>query len=571
MSSRQSNRLRNLTSAALCYEAGVRGNTCFENGQYDQAMKCYTEVLRKAGEGNQRHIAARALLNIGNVFFRKGDTSKSFQAFAVALRLAKSLLASDQHNQKTSISTNSATNYSIGSSGSGGSSVGTCRSESDTSTTIYLSLVADSLHNIAAIQMQRELYEEALAHYSEALLLRRQCLEYTSSAGESKSFEERSMKKDKNNVHDYKSDDASHDDDDHDGIDDNGNVDRILLEISEALNHIGMCSEKVGKYEDALAAYEESIKIRTSILGPMHLLVAESYLNLGGCYSDIANYAAATDHYNKSLSIRISELGKHHPEVSDTLNLIAILHLRQDRLNEALTTCTQAIEAAVTAQHPSSSGASTILPVEPLTIANAVNTMGMIMEKLGFLDSALHNYTESLKIKTKLLGGKASTVASTLHNIGNIYFHNEDYDSAMMAYMEALEIMDAPKQHGDVKSVTTWNNIGLTYTDQKKYDDAVTYHTRALKALKESSRRVDKFMIAETYNYLGLALKGKGKLEEANENFSRALDIYKRDSSGSGGVNCQTIPQPYSEAVALTDAYHSPAVVLDTSDDEGTI
>jgi len=70
---------------------------------------------------------------------------------------------------------------------------------------------------------------------------------------------------------------------------------------------------------------------------------------------------------------------------------MAILYLRQDRLNEALTTCTQAIEAAVTAQHHSSSGAAIILPVEPLTIANAVNTMGMIMEKLGFLDSALHN------------------------------------------------------------------------------------------------------------------------------------------------------------------------------------
>lgn len=567
MSNRQSNRLRKLANAALCYEIGVRGNTCFESGQYDQAMKCYTEVLRKAGEANQRHVVARALLNIGNVFFRKGDISKSFQAFAVALRLAKSLLASDHHSHKTSSSSISVNTYSIGSLGSGGSSVGTSPCESDDPITIYLSLVADALHNIAAIQMQQELYEGALAHYSEALLIRRHCLECISSPGDSKSFEERSMDKDKSNGQGRNSDDAAHDDED---TDDNAEgVDRILLEIAEVLNHIGMCSEKVGKYEDALAAYEECITIRTSILGPMHLLVAESYLNLGGYYTDIAHYAAAMDYYNKSLSIRVSELGKCHPEVSDTLNLMSILYLKQDRLNEALTVCTQAIEAAVTARHPSSSDATTALSVEPLTIANAVNTMGMIMEKLGFLDSALHNYTESLKVKSKLLGGKASTVAATLHNIGNIYFHNEDYDSAMMAYMEALEIMDAPKKQNDVKSVTTWNNIGLTYTDQEKYDDAITFHTRALKALKDSSRRVDKLMIADTYNYLGLAFKGKGKLEESNENFSRSLEIYKRcDNRGGGGSESHTTPQPFSEVVASTDA---PAVVLDTSDDEGTI
>jgi tetratricopeptide (TPR) repeat protein len=142
----------------------------------------------------------------------------------------------------------------------------------------------------------------------------------------------------------------------------------------------------------------------------------------------------------------------------------------------------------------------------------------------------------------------------------------------MMAYMEALEIMDTPKGQNDVKSVTTWNNIGLTYTDQQKYDDAITFHTRALKVLKESSRRVDKIMIADTYNYLGLAFKGKGKLEESNENFSRSLEIYKLcDNRGSGGTDTHTTPQPFSEVVNSNDAHYSPAVVLDTSDEEGTI
>jgi tetratricopeptide (TPR) repeat protein len=84
-------------------------------------------------------------------------------------------------------------------------------------------------------------------------------------------------------------------------------------------------------------------------------------------------------------------------------------------LNEALITSIQAIEAAVTAQHHSSSCAATVLPLESLSIAHAVNTMGLM--------------------------------------IGNIYFHTEDYASAMMAYMEALEIMDVPQQQGDIKLV----------------------------------------------------------------------------------------------------------------------
>lgn len=522
--SRQS-RLRRLASAALFYELGVQGNTFFENGEYDQAMKCYSEVLRKAGEVNQRHVAARALLNIGNVFFRKGDTSKSFQAFTVALRLAQSLLPLSSERCRSSTS-------SVVTSGSSISSVPSYLS--DPTTSVYLSLVADALQNISAIQMDQGLFHEALAKNSEALMLRRQCLDYF-TAMESRSVEGA---------------DNSREDTDDDVID------RVLLEVAEVLNNIGLCSERVGGYSDALAAYGESMQIRSSILGPMHLLVAESHLNLGGCYAEIANYTTAMDHYNKSLSIRISELGKYHAEVSDNLNLIAILYLRQDKLNDALSACAQAIDAAKNS-----------VQVEPLKVANAVNTMGMILEKLGFLDSALHNYTESLKVKSKILGGKASSVASTLHNIGNIYFYNDDYDSAMMAYMEGLDIMEE-QQLDHLESVRTLNNIGVTYSDLKKYDDAVTFHARALKALKETCRRVDKMLLAETHNYLGLALKGKGKQEEANDNFSLALDIYR---SCEGGVH-DTAANPQNTprgGVSFTNS-DSP-IVLVTSDDEVTI
>jgi lipoprotein NlpI len=41
-----------------------------------------------------------------------------------------------------------------------------------------------------------------------------------------------------------------------------------------------------------------------------------------------------------------------------------------------------------------------------------------------------------------------------------------------------------------------------------------------------ATRRVDKLLVADTYNYLGIALQGQGKQDEAKEKFSLALDIY---------------------------------------------
>jgi len=456
------------SSGALVHELGLQGNASFENGDYDQAMRCYVEVLRKTGEPltDQRHAAARALLNIGNIHFRRGEASKSLQAFQTALRLSKSVLT--DHQKYSSSSSNGSLNY--------------CDQ-----TVLFLSLVADSLQNIAAVRMEQGLIKEALLINTEALRLRRQCLELTVKDGESTETD----------------------------MNDDEDVDRILLEIAEVLNNMGMCSEKDGDYESSIAAFKESMQIRVSILGPMHLLVAESHINLGGCYTETANFLDALEHYDASLLIRVSELGKNHADVSDNLNLIAILYLRQDKLNDALNTCIQSIDAAKYAAH-----------VDPLKIAIALNTMGLIFEKIGLLDSALHNYTESLKVKSIILGGKAPSVASTLHNIGNIYYHNEDYDAAMMAYTECLDIMQPSLGLDQVESFQTLSNIGATYSELKRYNHAATFLRRAINSITVTKRRVDKHLVAETYNFLGIALREQGKHGEAKENFSLALDVY---------------------------------------------
>lgn len=201
--------------------------------------------------------------------------------------------------------------------------------------------------------------------------------------------------------------------------------------------------------------------------------------------------------------------------VSDNLNLIATLYLGQDKLNDALNACIQSIDAAKYAAR-----------VDPLKIAIALNTMGLIFEKIGLLDSALHNYTESLKVKSIILGGKAPSVASTLHNIGNIYYHNEDYDAAMMAYTECLDIMQSNLGLDHVESVQTLSNIGATYIELKRYNHAATFLRRAVNSITVTKRKVDKLLVAETYNFLGIALREQGKHDEAKENFSLALDVY---------------------------------------------
>jgi len=185
------------------------------------------------------------------------------------------------------------------------------------------------------------------------------------------------------------------------------------------------------------------------------------------------------------------------------------------------------------------------------------NQIGLIYEKMGYLDDALLYYSRSLSLARDL--GNKSMQAAVLNNIANIYEKKEELDKALGYYEESLRLKTDEKE-----KVPTYNNIALTYGKKGDYQKAVEYFQKAIeieerygdyheasqiklnlgdtyrkmkdyeKAEKyileglEGVKKVgDKYWEATGYGYLGLLYRDKGDKKTAKDYLTRAYNLYK--------------------------------------------
>jgi tetratricopeptide (TPR) repeat protein len=105
--------------------------------------------------------------------------------------------------------------------------------------------------------------------------------------------------------------------------------------IATTLHQLGNVHYAQGRYEEAVAMYQESLKIfeelghRSGIASTLH--------QLGMIHHDQGRYDEAVTMYQESLTIK-EELG-HRSGIATTLHQLGIIHQGQGRYNEAATMC----------------------------------------------------------------------------------------------------------------------------------------------------------------------------------------------------------------------------------------
>jgi len=113
----------------------------------------------------------------------------------------------------------------------------------------------------------------------------------------------------------------------------------------------------------------------------------------------------------------------------------------------------------------------------PKGIANAYNSMGLVMAMLSSEDVALEYYFKSLKISETLNDKKA--VAYMYDNIGGVYSAIGNYNKALEYRNLSLNIKQAL---GDERRMGgSYVNIGALYSTQSNYKQALEYLLKALK------------------------------------------------------------------------------------------
>jgi Tfp pilus assembly protein PilF len=139
------------------------------------------------------------------------------------------------------------------------------------------------------------------------------------------------------------------------------------------------------------------------------------------------------------------------------------------------------------------------LQIQP-DYAEAHNNLGVALASRGRLDEAIKHYRQAVRINP--------AYANAHYNLGNVLTSRNDLDEAIRHYREAVRINP---DFGDAH-----NNLGAALTIQGELDEAIKYYREAL--------RVNPNYANAHYN-LGLSLLRRGKLDAAIVHFREAVRV----------------------------------------------
>jgi len=190
-------------------------------------------------------------------------------------------------------------------------------------------------------------------------------------------------------------------------------------------------------------------------------------------------FADAEKYYSKYLKDFSNQISEN--EYAMTLNNLANLHSDQNRYDEALSECEEALTIY---RKLAETNLDTYLPF----VATTLNNLANLHKNQNRYDEALSEYEEALAIRRKLAETNPNTflpdVAATLNNLANLHSDQNRYDEALSEYEEALAIYRKLAETNPNTFLpyvaTTLNNLANLHSDQNQYDEALSEYEEPL-------------------------------------------------------------------------------------------
>jgi tetratricopeptide (TPR) repeat protein len=166
---------------------------------------------------------------------------------------------------------------------------------------------------------------------------------------------------------------------------------------SNAWFYVGYCYGKLGRYQDAIESYKQSIGIKPDD--------AEAHYNLGNAYGNLGHYQDAVKSYMQAIRISPDYVLAHYN--------LGIAYGNLGRLQEAIESYKQAIR------------------IEP-NFALAHNNLGVAYINLGHYQDAVESYMQAIRIRPDY--------ALAHYNLGKAYGNLGRWQEAIESYMQAIRI-----------------------------------------------------------------------------------------------------------------------------------
>ena len=258
----------------------------------------------------------------------------------------------------------------------------------------------------------------------------------------------------------------------------------------------GSASYQQGKYQEALAAYERSLKLARQAKFPQH--IAANLTSMGFIYGLLGYYDKALAHLEEGLKI-VRELNHTH-DIAATLHSLGAVYFFSSQYDKALAHFEEALQ----------------IPhgfTNPREAAAGLNSLGVAYGSLGEYDKALGYFAEVLKIGQQL--NSAEDIATTLNNMATVYVFQQRYHDAERTSLEADKIQQKTRLPWRAKAV-----LVEVYLATRQYDKALALLQEIIPVLNDSDHYRFDFQTQQ-----GLALKGRGQLPEAASTLVKAVSL----------------------------------------------
>jgi len=230
-----------------------------------------------------------------------------------------------------------------------------------------------------------------------------------------------------------------------------------------AHDNLGIDLEHAGKIEEAIAHYEQALRIKPDD--------AKAHNNLGVALKDQRKVPEAIAHYEQALRIR--------PNFAEAHNNLGVALAQTGKIEEAIAHFEQA------------------LGIEP-DYAEAHYHLGNALAQTGKIEEAIAHFEQALGIEPD--------DAEAHYNLGNVFLREGKVSDAIGHYEQALRIKpDHAEAH---------YNCGVALELVDRVRDAITHYEYALRIKPD---------YAEAHNNLGIALKKADKIKEAMAHYEQAL------------------------------------------------
>ena len=250
-------------------------------------------------------------------------------------------------------------------------------------------------------------------------------------------------------------------------------------------NNLGSALNELGKYDEAIAHYNEALRLRPNF--------AEPHYNLGTALAQQGKLKEAISHYTEALRIE--------PGYAEACNNLGEVLRQLERYDEAIFYYSKALQ---------------LKPDYP----EVHNNLGSALAQQGELKKAMAHFSEALRLQPDY--------AAAHSNLALALVRQERLEEAVAHFFEALRTQP--------DDADTHYNLGVTLEKQGRLEEAMIQFSEVLRIQPEN---------AEAHKNMGVILARKGRFKEAISHYSRSLQHNPNDGEthNNMGVALFTVGQ----------------------------